>query len=95
MASGLRRGGAQGRDGQKDSALRLMARRTHVRRRVGVHGGGTSGQDRAQRWDAPVAGQQMTRQGLERTRVSPRVVQGSSLPVWDTARSATRVLGRW
>jgi hypothetical protein len=49
MASGLRQGGAQGRDGQKDSALRLMARRTHVRWRVGVHGGGTSGQDGARR----------------------------------------------
>jgi hypothetical protein len=49
MASRLRRGGAQGRDGQKDSALRLMARRTHVRRCVGVHDGGTSGQDGARR----------------------------------------------
>jgi hypothetical protein len=38
------------------------------------------------RRDAPVAGQQMTRLGLRRTRASPRVVQGSSLPVWDTAR---------
>jgi hypothetical protein len=40
--SGFRRGGVQGRGGQKGSNLGSMARRTHVRRCVGVHGDGVA-----------------------------------------------------
>jgi hypothetical protein len=38
--SGFRRGGVQGRGGQKGSNLGSMARQTHVRRYVGVRGDG-------------------------------------------------------
>jgi hypothetical protein len=40
--SRFRRGGVQGRGGQKGSNLGSMARRTHVRRCVGVRGDGTA-----------------------------------------------------
>jgi hypothetical protein len=38
----FKRGGVQGRGGQKGSNLGSLARRTHVRRCVGVRGGGTA-----------------------------------------------------
>jgi hypothetical protein len=42
MTSKFRRGGVQGQGGQKGSNLGSMARRTHVRRCVGVCGDGTA-----------------------------------------------------